>query len=75
LAIAPMRRGPARGSTHVAIIKNRKSHPDNANQRKKIVYKKKQNKKNKKVEWANKKKKVCITNIQNTYKEKTINTY
>jgi hypothetical protein len=36
-----MRRGPANGSTHVANIKNRKSHPDNANQRKKIVYKKK----------------------------------
>lgn len=34
-----MRRGPANGSTHVANIKNRNSHPDNANQRKKIVAK------------------------------------
>ena len=39
LAKVPMRRGPANGSTHVANIKNRNSHPDNANQRKKIVYK------------------------------------
>ena len=41
LANVPMRRGPAKGSTHVANIKNRKSHPDNANQMKKIVYKRK----------------------------------
>lgn len=41
LAIVPIRSGPANGSIHVANIKTRKSHPDNANQRKKIVYKKK----------------------------------
>lgn len=35
-----MRRGAANGNTHVAKIKILKSHPDNANQRKKIVYKK-----------------------------------
>jgi hypothetical protein len=40
LAIVPIRSGPANGSIHVANIKIRKSQPDSANQRKKIVYKK-----------------------------------
>jgi len=39
LATAPMRRGPAIGRTQVAIIITRNSHPERANQRKKIVAK------------------------------------
>lgn len=39
LATVPMRRGPAKGRIQVANIRHRKSHPDNANQRKKIVAK------------------------------------
>lgn len=38
-ATVPMRRGAANGRIHVAYIKKRNNHPDNANQRKKIVYK------------------------------------
>lgn len=38
-ATVPIRRGPANGSTHVAKIKTRKSHPDNANHKKKNVTK------------------------------------
>lgn len=38
LATVPMRSGAAIGRTHVANIRIRNSHPDNANQRKKIVY-------------------------------------
>jgi len=41
LATAPMRRGPAIGRTQVAIIITRNSHPERANQRKKIVWKRK----------------------------------
>lgn len=36
-AIAPIRRGPANGSTQVANIRTRNSHPDSANHRKKTV--------------------------------------
>nr|AFK43508.1 unknown [Lotus japonicus] len=34
-----MRRGPANGSTQVAMMRMRKSQPDNANQMKKMVAK------------------------------------
>lgn len=54
LAIVPIRSGPANGSIHVANIKTRKSHPDNANQRKKIVYKKKTRKFKTKIKLPNK---------------------
>lgn len=37
LATAPIKRGPANGRTHVAKIRNRNSHPDRANHRKKSV--------------------------------------
>lgn len=37
-ANVPMRRGAANGSSHVAKMINLNIHPDNANQRKKIVY-------------------------------------
>ena len=54
MAIVPIRSGPANGSIHVANIKTRKSHPDNANQRKKIVYKKKTRKFKTKIKLPNK---------------------